>query len=542
MSQPALLGREARFRNQLTAFLVLAGILVLVNVISVRTFFRLDFSRSHAYSLAKVSKGYMHELQDPMTVKAFFTRNLPAPYNSNARYLRDLLDDYRAYSHGKFNFQFIDPADDPTLQKEATTLGVYQIQLTAIQKDKFEQKNGTMGLAIIYQDRKEVIPLIQDTNGLEYQITGAIKKLLQKETRVIGVTQGFGEAGLTEGLENFRQMLAKNYEILPVDLTQGGIPERVTTLLVAGPTKPMSEEALYRLDQFLRSGHNLALLAPMLKADPRTTMQAQPVFSGLGRLLGAWGVTVQPDLVYDMQCQRISVAQRGPGFIMQNIVPYPPFPLVTDLNRENPINQNLESFTLPFVSSLTLNEGLLKNNGLKGEVLARSSARAWEQKNFFMLSPQFIQPPQPGDLHVFDLVAAVSGKFPSAFPADKLPQPARKGDVLPSYVSQPQSARLVVVGCGDLLSNDFMNPRNTDQVGQFALNLMDWVAQDPALIEIRNKGVASVPLASVSDAHRQLVKYFNMIGLPLLVALAGLWMWRRFQVRRLAIAALFLKK
>ncbi|NTV53433.1 MAG: GldG family protein, partial [Candidatus Firestonebacteria bacterium] len=306
MSQPVLPGRETRFRNELTAFLILTGILVLVNFISVRTFFRMDFSRAHAYSLAKVSKQYMRELQDPMTVKAFFTRNLPAPYNGNARYLRDLLDDYRAYSHGKFNFQFLDPADDPSLQKEATTLGVYQIQLTAIAKDKFEQKNGTMGLAIVYQDRKEVIPLIQDTNGLEYQITGAIKKLLQKETRVIGVTQGYGETGLTEGLENFRQMLAKNYEVLPVDLSQGGIPERVTTLLVAGPTKPMPLDALYRLDQFLRTGHNLAMLAPMLKADPRTTMQAQPVFSGLGRLLDAWGVTVQPNLVYDMQCQRIS--------------------------------------------------------------------------------------------------------------------------------------------------------------------------------------------------------------------------------------------
>jgi ABC-type uncharacterized transport system involved in gliding motility auxiliary subunit len=436
----------------------------------------------------------------------------------------------------------MDPADDPSLQKEATTLGVYQIQLTAIAKDKFEQKAGTMGLAVIYQDRKEVIPLIQDTNGLEYQITGAIKKLLQKETRVIGITQGYGEPTLNEGMENFQQMLAKNYEVLPVDLSQAPIPDRVTTLLVAGPTKPMPEDALYRIDQFLRAGHNLALLAPMLKADPRTTMQAQVVFSGLSRLLGAWGVTVHPDLVYDMQCQRISVAQRGPGFIMQNIVPYPPFPLVTDLNRENPINQNLESFTLPFVSSLSLNDGVLKNNRLKGEILARSSQRAWEQKNFFMLSPQFIQAPQPGDLHVFDLAAAITGKFPSAFTPDKIPQPTRKGDVLPAYVPVAQSARLVVVGCGDLLTNDFMNPRNTDQIGQFALNLMDWVAQDPALIEIRNKGVASVPLANVSDAHRQLVKYFNMIGLPLLVALGGLWMWRRFQVRRLAIAALFLKK
>jgi gliding-associated putative ABC transporter substrate-binding component GldG len=538
MTLKPLLTREARFRNELTMFLTLCGILILVNFISTRSFIRWDFTRAHAYSLAKVSKQYMRDLNDPMTVKAFFTKNLPAPYNSNARYLRDLLEDYRTYSRGKFNFQFVDPAEDPSLQKEATTLGVYQIQLTAVQRDKFEQKNGYMGLAVIYQDRKEVIPLIQDTNGLEYQLTSAIKKLLQKETKVIGVTQGYGEPGLTENLENFRQMLAKNYEIIPVDLSVGGIPERVSTLLVAGPTKLLPDDKLYALDQFLRSGRNVAMLAPMLKADPRTTMQAQPVFSGLSRLLNAWGVSVQPNLIYDMQCQRISVAQRGPGFIMQNIVPYPPFPLVTDINRENPINQNLESYTLPFISSLALNEGVLKNNSLKGEVLAKSSPRAWEQKNFFMLSPQFIQPPQPNELHTFDLIAAVSGKFPSAFSPDKLPQASRKGDTVPGFLPEAKPARLLVVGCADLLSNDFMNPRNTDQISQFALNAMDWVAQDPVLIEIRNKGLAPVPLAGVGDGQRRLVKYFNMIGLPLLVALGGLLMWRRFQVRRLSIAAL----
>ncbi len=537
--QPTL-SREMRFRNEWTMFLVLAGILVLINLISVRTFFRFDFSRAHAYSLAKVSKAYMRDLNDPMTVKAFFTKNLPAPYNSNARYLRDLLEDYRAYSHGKFNFQFVDPADDPSLQKEATSLGVYQIQLTDIQKDKFEQKTGFMGVAIIYQDRKEVIPLIQDTNGLEYQITSAIKKLIQKETKVIGITQGFGEPGMGEQMENLRQMLAKNYEVVPVDLSAGAIPDRVNALLVAAPTKLIPDEKLYLIDRFLRSGHNLAMLAPTMKADPRVTMQAQPVFTGLSRLLAAWGVTVQPNLIYDYQCQRITVAQRGPGFVMQNVVPYPPFPLVTNLNRESPINQNLESYTLPFVSSLSLDEGLLKNNGLKGEVLARSSARAWEQKNFFMLSPQFIQAPQPADVRTFDLVATVSGIFPSAFPAGA-PVPARKGEVLPPPVAVAQPARLMVVGCADLLTNDFINPRNSDQVTQFVLNTLDWVAQDPALIEIRNKGVTHVTLTNVSDAQRNIIKYFNMIGLPLLAALGGLVMWRRFQTRRLAIAALFRK-
>lgn len=531
--------REARARNEWTLFAILAGILVLLNIISVRNFFRLDLTRTHAYSLAKVSKQYMRDLKDPLTVKAFFTKNLPAPYNSNARYLRDLLADYRAYSRGRFNFQFVDPADNPEYQKEARSLGVYEIQLTAVQRDKFEQKNGYMGVALVYRDKHEVIPLVQDTTGLEYQITSAIKKLVQGQTKVLGVTQGFGEPSLYENLENLRQLISQNYEIVPVDLSAGYIPERVDTLLVAGPTQRLPEDKLYAIDQFLRSGRNLALMVPMIKADPRVTMQGNLVDSGLARLLGAWGVRIEPNLVYDAQCQRIAVAQRGPGFVMQNIVPYPPFPLVTNLNADNPINQNLENYTLPFVSSLTLDEAVLKSRQLEGSILAKSSSRAWEQRNFFMLSPQFIQPPQPNQLRQFDLVAAVSGKFPSNFTPDKLPAPSRKEDALPAYVADPKPARIVVIGGADLLTNDFVNPRSTDQVARFTQNLIDWVAQDPALIEIRNKGLAPTALANVGDVHRQAVKYFNLIGLPLLVVLAGLVMWRRLQNRRVAVAALF---
>ncbi len=530
--------REARTRSEWTSFAVLAGILVLLNLISMRSCLRLDLTRSHAYSLASVSKQYMRELSDPLTVKAFFSKDLPAPFNSNARYLRDLLSDYRSYSRGKLNFQFIDPAEDPAYAQEARSLGVYEVQLTAIAKDQFEQKNSTMGVALIYRDRREVIPIVQETGGLEYQLTSAIKRLVQTRTQVLGVTQGHGEAGLYEQLDNLRQLLAKNYEVVPVDLSAGAVPDRVDTLLVAGPTQKLPEDKLYALDRFLRSGRNLAVLAPMIKADPRVTMQGNLVDSGLSRLLAAWGVGVAPDLVYDAQCQRIAVSQRGDGFIMQNIVPYPPFPLVTHLDPASPVNQNLESFTLPFVSSLTLDEAVLKAKGLTGSVLAKSSPRAWAQRNFFMLSPQFIQPPQPDQLRQFDLVAAVSGTFPSAFAPDRLPAPA-PGETLPSWLPQAKPARLAVVGGADFLGNDFINPRSGDQVVRFAQNLIDWVAQDPALIEIRNKGLSAPSLAGVGDARRRIIKYFNLIGLPLLAALAGLGMWRRLQHRRLAIAARF---
>jgi ABC-type uncharacterized transport system involved in gliding motility auxiliary subunit len=55
-----------------------------------------------------------------------------------------------------------------------------------------------------------------------------------------------------------------------------------------------------------------------------------------------------------------------------------------------------------------------------------------------------------------------------------------------------------------------------------ALNAVDWLAQDEALISIRAKDRRPPQLVFTSNATRQGVKYANVVGIPLLVALAGL--------------------
>jgi gliding-associated putative ABC transporter substrate-binding component GldG len=528
-------------QSKTTLYAILMGCLVLLNLISTQSFFRIDLTKNRAYSLSQTSKQFMRSLKDPITVKAFFSANLPAPYSANARYLRDMLDDYRAYSKGRLNFTFIDPADNPEYEREARSLGVYEVQLTVVERDKFEQKKSFMGVAFIYKERKEVIPLIQNVEGLEYQITSGIKKLLQTSTKVVGITQGHGEPSLFEDLDNYRQILSQNYEVVPVDLKTGTIPDRLDALVVAGPTESIVDDKLYAIENFLRSGKNIVMLAPMVKPDAKTTMQGMPVDSGLARLLGAWGVRLEKNMVLDTQCQKISVAQRGPDFIMQNIVPYPFFPLSTTLDKASIVLKNLDSITLPFVSSFSFDEGLMKNHKLTGSVLIKSSDKAWEQRDFFMLSPQFIRPPARDQLKQYNLVGTVTGAFPSMFSKENLPQPGNAGEVLPAFVEQAKPARLLFSSTRELLQNDFINARGEGTLVQFAQNMVDWAAQDDALVEIRSKGLSAPELGQIGDMQRQMIKYFNMVGLPLLVIFFGLYMWRHFENRRQQLALQFQK-
>ena len=66
--------------------------------------------------------------------------------------------------------------------------------------DKMEIKNVYMGMVILYEDKQEVIPVVQNTESLEYEITRAIRKLTNPVTPKVAFTEGHGELNLKENL------------------------------------------------------------------------------------------------------------------------------------------------------------------------------------------------------------------------------------------------------------------------------------------------------------------------------------------------------
>ena len=91
--------------------------------------------------------------------------------------------------------------------------------------------------------------------------------------------------------------------------------------------------------------------------------------------------------------------------------------------------------------------------------------------------------------------------------------------------------RIVVVGSSDFASDRYA--RNSPENLVFAENSIDWLAQDDALIGIRSKNRAPPPLVFTSATTRTAVKYANVMGVPVLLVLAGvLRLWRRRQTTR----------
>ena len=178
-------------------FFIYMVVMVLVNLVGATLFFRADLTSNDIYSLSKVSKEVVSTLTEPMTIKAFFTKDLPAPHNNTERYLRDLLKEYALQGNRYFNYQFHDvspqsegdnPASDIN-QEMAAGYGIHPVQIQQLETDEIKFKRAYMGLVIIHGDVVERIPTITNTEGLEYKLTTA----MQKANRKISTLRGLAE-------------------------------------------------------------------------------------------------------------------------------------------------------------------------------------------------------------------------------------------------------------------------------------------------------------------------------------------------------------
>jgi gliding motility-associatede transport system auxiliary component len=526
---------------------LVVGVLVALNVLGYRFFSRLDLTEQHVFTLSQASKKLVSGLEDKMTVKVFISKDLPPRLAQVGRYLRDLVDEYATHSHGKISWEVIDPGDNTDAQQEAARMKVQRARLQVLERSKISLGESYLGIGFSYQGKVEAIPLVRDVEGLEYQISSIIKQLSSRK-RKIAFSQGHGEPTFESGLQAVHEALAQ-YDLTTVSLGDGkAVPEDVDALIVVGADQPLGPRAQYDIDQILMRGKSVALLLDgMTLETPRGQMppgQVPPRIAranelGLKDMLAQWGVGLRPDIVLDVQNARVPL-QVGPGQMV--LANYPGFPVLTDLDRQSPVSRDLKGIVPVLPSSIELLDPLKGGkNGIETTVLARTTPESWRQTEIFIFDP--MHPPKPGnDRGPFPLAVALHGKFKSFFlgkpvpPADKkegeaaAEQPVESVNPEEGVTESPTSARLVLVGDGDFPRDGYLRffPSN----GTFFLNLVDWLAQDEALIGIRAKNEDNRPLRQIDDSKLAWVKYGNVLGVPLLFILLGVARWRMRVARR----------
>ena len=176
-------------------FLIYLAVVILVNVAGITLFFRMDLTDNRIYSISKASQKVVDTLSEPLTIKVFFTKNLPAPYNNTERYLHDLLQEYAIYANKFFNYRFYNVSaeegevTDKTQenQKLANNYGIHPIQIQAVEQDEVKFQRAYMGLVMIHGDLIETIPTITSGEGLEYKLTTTIQKMNNKISALLSL-------------------------------------------------------------------------------------------------------------------------------------------------------------------------------------------------------------------------------------------------------------------------------------------------------------------------------------------------------------------
>ncbi len=516
-------------KNQFLNYIFLvAGIAVLLNLVARSNFLRLDVTDGGLFKLSDSSKDVISKLDQPLSARVFFSGELPGPYANSRRYLQDLLEEYEAYAGGKFRFEFVNPDKDSKAQEQARNANIPPIQLQALENDKMEIKTVYMGMVLNYENKKESIPVIQTTQGLEYNITATIKKLTSTGLKTIGLISEENEEVSTQNLSQFLQQL---YNVRQTSLLNP-IDSDIEVLLMNGRGDSLKANELYNLDQFLMRGGRLFIG----QGSVRDFIQqgfAMEVRSNIFSFLEHYGLKIGKELLVDKSCSQIQVQSQQGMFVFRNAIDYPPFPLIKKFNTDHPITANSTVSRLFFINEVTPSESTAN----QGSALVTPLMYTSDQTGALPGPFYQIQPSQNPLMNVFPypskVVAALCEASVGSYFAGDTTFSQRE-----SFIAKPAAPVQIVL----VTDNQFFNDRRaggSDENVDFILNTVDYLTNNRELIALRARNVKMQPLESVSDATRNTVKWVNFLLPAALVVVMGGISWRRQLAKRKTLEEMY---
>ena len=192
-------------------FILLIILLVLLNLVGANAFFRLDLTSPKSYSLSQSSKELVKNLEEPLSVKVFFSENLPSPYNTVEQYLKDILVEYKGSANKNFSYEFFDMSK-PENEELASSYRIRQKQIQEVKDNEVGFKNVFMGLALVYADSIEVLDDLVSPDGLEYRLSTTMSKMINTTSALAGLKDNveitlYSNSELASfGIKNFNQI------------------------------------------------------------------------------------------------------------------------------------------------------------------------------------------------------------------------------------------------------------------------------------------------------------------------------------------------
>ncbi len=478
--------KKKKERGALVLSLLIA--IFTLNLLASRHVARLDLTAQKNYTLAPATKKILKNLNDVVTIKVYFTQDLPPALANLKRDVDDMLAEFRQYGGSRVKVEYFNPQANPVEEQKVQMMGIPPIELNVLHKDKQELAKIYLGMTLHFASKQEVLAVVQNTGNLEYRLDAAFVKITEPKTPLIGWwTPSPSPTG--DDFSMAKERLESRYTLQTIDeksLDQLD-PKTMPVLFFVVPEK-LSDNEKKAFADYLEKGGKAIVLVERVAVAMGEGLKPTPRPNPLEALLKKYGIEVKEDMVLD----KSNAAATFTGGVVNFVVPYPFWVAIRPENfdKEQPMVSELTNLILPWASSLQLTNQT---------ILFKTTP--------FGVATGAMHPDKALDPQTANSIMTLenSGVIPMGALADQ---------------------KLVVVGNTQFLKNQFLQqfPDN----GTFLENAIDVFSTGEALIGVRSKGIVNEPIALVSDTARGFIKIVNTFIGPLLLLMAGsvIW-WRR---------------
>ncbi|PCJ25851.1 MAG: gliding motility-associated ABC transporter substrate-binding protein GldG [Flavobacteriales bacterium] len=511
-------------------------IIILVNYIGSFAFERFDLTSEKRYTLSETSKDLARNLDDIVYVKVYLEGDFPAGFKRLRDETKEMLDEFRAYSNGNFEYEFINPSESSDtkirdkIYKQLYKQGLRPTDLNTKTDDGYSNKIVWPGAIFSYRGKELATQLLKSQIGasresmlnssiesLEYEIANSINNLTVINIPKVAFIEGHGELSKLE-TASLAKSLAEFYVVDRIELNENlnSLTERVmhdstkafsvkikyNAIIIAKPNYKFSEKDKFIIDQYIMYGGRVVWLidpvfASMDSLQTANITMAIPLNLNLDDQLFTYGVRINTNIVQDLQCVPIPIITGVVGNQpKQEMFPWFFFPLLTPANN-HPIVNNLNALKGEFVSSIDTiaKKGIRKTGLLKTSQYSKVSNAptriGLDMVRFEPDQTQFNKGSQ-------SIAVLLEGNFESVFKNRITPQIKDANEI--NFKEESVENKMVVIADGDVAKN-YVNKRTGEyfplgfdrytrqEFGNkdFMLNVLGYLCDDSGLMSVRSK-------------------------------------------------------
>lgn len=574
--------KKRKFRDIFQLFAGLA-IIIILNVSSSLKFERIDLTAEKRYSLSDSTKKILSNLNDNMLVTVYLDgkdEDLNAGFKRLKNATREILQEFRFYSKGNFEYRFIDPfADaqsDPELQKniyfQLTEKGLVPTDIMETTASGKKVRQIFPGAIVSYGGTEVPVQLLESqfNQGAEYTLNQSIERLeynfckafykvmnFKKKKQVV-FSRGHGEM-FELNLADMVTELREFYEVNAVEIKNDlSVLDRedIDCLIIAKPDSAFDDASKFIIDQYImRGGRVLWLLDNVFTSldsigDKNYTV-AFPYDLGLYDQLFKYGVRINPTIIQDNECAKIRVDIGNFGTQSnEQLSPWFYYPVITP-DGDHPIVKNINSLKLEFANSMDT----IKTLGIKKTVLLHTSNMTKVQYAPVRISLNVVeQIPNKETFSKDSIPVAVllEGEFSSVF-SNRI---VELGSVKALNKSKP--TKMIVVSDGDIIKNAYSRKDyNTLPLGldpmtgtyyagnkTFLLNAVNYLTDDTWFIPLRSKDFrirlldktklnSKLKIGGAKVSMSDFLRIINVV-LPMLIVIIFGLVYNKIRKRRFA--------